>query len=112
MPKLKTTPIHIWFKKATTAERQRMATLVGVSFHYVRSIAYGNRNGAWEVVMNMAWAARLIREEGSETAKRRLPYVQRGDVSPICAECPFYQVCKKAGIKEVNAAPEAENEPA
>jgi len=112
MPTVEKTLLHTWFKKATQPERQKMADLVGVSFHYVRSIAYGHRNGAWEVVMRMAWAARLIREAGGAAVQRRLPYVQRGDVSPICAECPFYQACKKVGIKEVNAAPEAEDEPA
>ena len=100
MPKLGRTKIHEWFKAATEAERQKLVEFVGISFHYLRSIAYGHRTAGWEVVMRMALGARQVREAGDEEAQKRLPDVQRGDVSPICASCPFYQTCKKAGIRE------------
>lgn len=101
MPKLGKTPLHIWMKAATAEERQRMAELVGIGLHYLKALAYGHRSGGWDVLMRIGWAARKVRAAGDEEAQRRLPDVQRGDVSHICANCPFYQTCKKAGIKEV-----------
>lgn len=101
MPKLGKTPLHLWMKAANDGERQRLAELVGISLHYVKALAYGHRSGGWDVLMRIAWAARKVRGQGGEEAAKRLPDVQRGDVSPICANCPFYQACKKTGIKEV-----------
>lgn len=102
MKKLTDTAMHKWFMQATKAERQQMADLVGVTYMYVRALAFGYRAGPWEVVMRMAWAARKVRAESDAEAQKRLPDVQRGDVSPICAECGFYKTCQKAGIKEVS----------
>jgi hypothetical protein len=98
--KHKQTPIHVWFKQATEAERHRMVELVGVTYNYCRSVCYNHRKAAWSILLRMAHVARIIREEGDEEVQKRLPDVQRGDISGICAECPFYQACKKAGIRE------------
>lgn len=102
MPKEGHAPLRQWFRQARADERLRMAELVGVSYHYVRAVAYGHRKGPLALLMRMAQASRSIRAAGDPATQKRLPNVQRGDVSPVCAECPFYKLCRDEGITENN----------
>lgn len=100
MARTSKTKLNEWFAKATPPERLRLAELAGISFSYVRAIIYGKRTGMLEVTVKLINSARQIRETGGDEVMARLPDVQRGDVIPVCAGCPFYQACKKAGMRE------------
>lgn len=96
----KLTSFHLWLKEATKTERAYLRELTGKSVAYTNVAVGGKMRMPLPTGLAFANAMRLIRAKGGEEAQKRLPDVQRGDVSDICDNCVFYRACREAGIKE------------
>ncbi len=89
-----------WLKAATLSERKQVVKLAGIGEVYLDNIRRGDNTPALATAVNIARATRIIRAKGGREAKERLPLVTRGDVSPVCAGCAYFQICAKSGITE------------
>jgi len=94
------TKLSEWLKAATLPERKQVVKLVDIAEVYLDNIRRGDNTPALATAINIARAMRIVRAKGGREAKERLPLVTRGDVSPICAGCAYFQICAKVGITE------------
>lgn len=79
-----------WLTAATKPEIRELARMAGTSTAYLNQLKNEHRVASPEMAGRIAEAAEAIRG-GSAERIRRLPSVSRGDLSCVCAGCPFFK---------------------
>lgn len=88
------TPLKVWLRQATTAERELLATNTGTSAQYLSHLAV-NDDKLYKREPKPALAAAIERETKAmaKASKGRLPVVWRTDLVTACRECEFARKC-------------------
>ena len=89
-----------WIENSTLAERKKAVNILGIGMVFFVRICKEQETASLATSINMARAMRIVRSEGGAEAKARLPLISRGDVSPMCAACSYFQICDRVGIRE------------
>lgn len=82
--------LNQWLRSAKTSEVRELAALADTSASYLSQLANNHRVAQPDLAGRIAKAAGDIRYRNVENM-RRLPDLNRGDISPVCGSCRFYK---------------------
>lgn len=77
-----------WLKSASNQEIQQLADQTRTTVGYLRLVAYAHCRPSLDLVIRIENVSKLLTND-------RLPVITRGDLSPDCAQCPYYNMYKE-----------------
>jgi len=81
----------VWMDLSTTQDKLRLAKLSGTSRTYLYQIASGLRVATSDKAADISAGSRQLYIESG----KRLFVLERSDLSPACAACPYSPKCRK-----------------
>jgi len=82
-----------WLSAASLQERKDLASRSGTTLGYLTQVANGHREPSVGLAHKLVLSAAIVRVDSAARADR-LPALDFGDLSPVCAACPCYKACK------------------
>ncbi len=87
-----------WMKEATPDEKAEVAVRAATVQSILYQLTYEKRSNGKPFTASTALAGRIaaaITEVNSRPRHKPLPTVGRGDLSPGCGACPYYNSCEE-----------------
>lgn len=81
-----------WMSESTIAEKKELALRARTSLSLLYQLGYGTRSASASMAGRIEKSAAVI---AKKKRHKPLPVILRGDLAKACAECPYYERCKK-----------------